>query len=104
MTRKERIQDALQRALSPSHLEVVDESHQHSVKPGAESHFKLIVTSGRFAGCSPVARQRLVYGALQHELASGLHALTMSTFTEAEWALAPAVPASPPCAGGSKAG
>ena len=40
----------LQTALTPTHLEVINESASHNVPPGSESHFKLVVVSECFAG------------------------------------------------------
>lgn len=104
MDRSERIRSLLESQLAPVHLEIINESHQHSVKPGSETHFKLVVASAAFDGKSSVARQRAVHAALASELALGLHALTMSTFTPAEWEASPTIRSSPPCLGGSKTG
>jgi BolA family transcriptional regulator, general stress-responsive regulator len=46
-------------------VELVDESHMHSVPEGAESHFKLLVVSERFAGKNLVARHRAVNAVLR---------------------------------------
>lgn len=105
MTRSERIRERLASELSPVHLEVVDESHMHSVPEGAESHFKVIAVSDRFAEHKLVGRHRLVNQALKDEFASGLHALALHTLTPAEWFdKGGMVSASPQCMGGSKAG
>lgn len=103
--RSERIRGHLGEALSPVHIELVDESHMHS-GPGRETHFNLVVVSEAFAGLPLVRRQRRVYEALAPELATGLHALTMRTLTPAEWLASngPVANVSPPCLGGSKAG
>lgn len=101
----ERIERSLGERLSPLHLELVNESHKHSVPPGSESHWNLIVVSAAFEGQRAVGRQRAVYQALQAELADGIHALTMKTLTPAEWQAqgGPQVThTSPPCLGGSK--
>ncbi len=42
------------------HLEVIDESHMHSVPEGAESHFKVVAVSERFADHKLVGRHRMV--------------------------------------------
>jgi BolA protein len=86
------------------HLEVVDESHMHSVPEGAESHFKVIVVSERFRDDRLVGRHRLVNRLLEVELRSGLHALALHTWTPDEWFdRGGAAPDSPQCMGGSKA-
>lgn len=96
MNRRERIRESLQSALSPFHLEITDESHQHSVPAGSESHCKVVAVSDCFAGHTLVARQRLVNKALQREFESGLHALALFTWTPGEWfekgEIAPASP------------
>ncbi len=84
--------------LHPSLLEVVNESHMHRVPPQAETHFKILVVSKQFLGMSKVARQRLVYQHLHAELSSGLHALSLQTFTPEEWQQSPTPVASPACA------
>jgi len=47
---------------------------------------QLAVVSDIFDGLSRVKKQQLVYGCLNDEIASGaLHAVTMQTYTVAEW-------------------
>lgn len=101
---KSRIETKLRAALDPIHLEVINESHLHSVPPGSESHFKVIVVSDRFVGKSLIAQQRLVNEVLAEELKNGVHALTMKTLTKERWdALGQkAELVSPRCHGGSK--
>jgi BolA protein len=105
VSRLERIEEHLTRALSPEVLRVEDESHMHSVPKGAETHFKVVVVAGAFAGLSRVERHRLVNAALEPELKSGLHALTITSRTPDEWKTAEGSKPleSPPCLGGSKA-
>lgn len=103
MSRAERIRTALESGLSPTHLDVIDESHMHSVPKGAESHFKLVVAASGFEGRSRVDRHRLINGLLKQELGSGLHAVALSLFTPSEWAASGVAPDSPECRGGSKA-
>ena len=105
MSRRKRIEEQLQATLSPTHLEVTDESHMHSVPDGAESHFKVVAVSELFSEHKLVGRHRLVNRALKGELESGLHALALHTWTPEEWFEKGAVaPDSPQCMGGSKAG
>ena len=105
MNRKEVIQQRLGDALAPMHLEVVDESHMHSVPEGAESHFKVVVVSEQFGEHGLVGRHRLINRLLGEEFGSGLHALALHTWTPEEWfEKGGTAPESPQCMGGSKAG
>lgn len=99
------IQSALQQAmqsLAPEVLELVNESHMHSVPPGSESHFKAVVVSQQFAGLNAVKRHQRVYSSLG-DLMTKIHALALHTYTPGEWAARQQAPASPNCLGGSKA-
>lgn len=73
---------------APARLEVVDESHRHAghagARPEGETHFTVTIVSAEFAGLSRVARQRLVYQTLTEELATRVHALSLTTLTPAE--------------------
>jgi len=103
MSMREQITTSLQ-ALSPVHVELVDESHNHSVPAGAQSHWNLIIVSDAFAGQRLVKRQRAVYAALREQMAGGIHALTMKTLTPDEWTAqgGEVDNTAPPCLGGSK--
>ena len=101
---REHIEGKLRAALSPIHLEVVNESHLHSVPPGSETHFKVLVVSQALEGLGLVDRHRRVNEALRDELKGGLHALGIRALSPAEWqASSAAAFVSPPCLGGSKA-
>ena len=103
MRMQQTIERKLAGALAPVHLEVINESNQHSVPPGSETHFKVVLVSAAFAGMRSVARHQRVYQVLAEELAGGVHALALHTWTPAEWAERTAqAPASPACMGGSK--
>ena len=97
-TKVDRIRAALQ-ALSPVHLEVLDESHMHS--RGLETHYKAVVAAAAFAGIRAVQRHQLVYRTLG-PLMQEIHALALHTYTPEEWAQTGAAPDSPTCHGGSK--
>ena len=103
MSLTQTIEEKVRRALSPTHLEVINESHMHSVPPGSESHFKLVIVSPAFEGKSLVQRHQAVNKVLAEELGNGLHALSMETLTDADWETRSRMKlASPPCHGGSK--
>ncbi|GHB66890.1 transcriptional regulator [Psychrosphaera saromensis] len=96
------ITDKLNAQFSPTHLTVENESSQHNVPKGSESHFKVVVVSNEFAGKRLIQRHRLVNGCLADELANHIHALAIHTYTVEEWSLQFAAPDSPNCLGGSK--
>lgn len=102
MSMQQTIIEKLTEALSPEHLEVINESHMHNVPEGSESHFKVVVVSDAFRDKMLIARHRLVNKALEHELANGIHALALHTMTMEEWFEKGNAPASPPCLGGGK--
>ena len=93
----------LQSAFAPSHLEVLNESHMHSVPKNSETHFKVTMVSERFAGVRKVQRHQHVYAVLSEELKSGVHALALHLYTPEEWQARNGLsPESPQCLGGSK--
>ena len=89
-TRKTRIEAALLAELSPSYMNVIDDSERHrghgGWREGGETHFAVEVVSSAFGGKSRVARQRLVMDALKAEFETGLHALSVTTRTPEEQA------------------
>jgi BolA protein len=101
MSVQQAIESKLGSALSPSHLEVVNESGNHNVPKGSESHFKVVLVSDAFEGRPMLTRHRMVYAALAQELAGPVHALALHTYTPAQWrALDGSAPSSPACRGG----
>lgn len=78
--RPEAIRAALQAALLPLSLEVVDESHKHAGHAGARDgrgHFAVTIVSEAFAGLAPLARHRKVYAALGELMQTDIHALAI---------------------------
>jgi BolA protein len=81
----EAMRQRLAELLTPTLLEVIDESFAHAGHAGADgtgygTHFRVRIASPLFAGRSRVARHRLVYDALQEFVDRGLHALAIETF------------------------
>ena len=76
-----RIETLLREQLSPTELQVIDDSSKHAghsgARAGGESHFTVKITSVTFAGMNALARHRAVYGALKPLLDAGLHALAI---------------------------
>lgn len=85
MSRKERIEQELSLELSPLYLSVEDESSNHHVPEGAQTHFKVIAVSAKFTNLNRVSRHRLVNQLLKQEFDSGLHALSLHLYTVEEW-------------------
>lgn len=101
MSVQTRIEEKLGDNLDLKHLEVVNESSNHNVPPGSESHFKVVLVSELFDGERLVARHRRVNQILKDELANDIHALAIHTYTESEWRDKHGeAPLSPPCLGG----
>ncbi|GAB1438981.1 transcriptional regulator BolA [Providencia sp.] len=95
-----RVSQKLQAAFTPSYLDVINESHQHNVLPGSESHFKVVLVSDNFENKRMLARHREIYAILADELSGGIHALALHTYTQTEWdELADTALKSPACRG-----
>ena len=76
------ISQRLNERLSPTQLEVIDESADHAGHVGANAegfgtHVRVRIASPAFAGKTRVARHRLVYDAMQNFIDEGLHALAI---------------------------
>jgi BolA family transcriptional regulator, general stress-responsive regulator len=75
------ITEKLKKAFDPEKFELTDDSEKHrghgGWREGGESHFRLRMTSARFAGQGRVQRQRAVNKVLAEELAGPVHALAM---------------------------
>jgi len=77
------IAEKLTAGLSPTVLDVVDDSARHAghagSRDGGETHFNIAITAAAFEDLGRVARQRLVYRLLAEELAGPVHALSLTT-------------------------
>jgi BolA protein len=85
--RVERIRQLLAAALSPSVLDVGDDSHLHAGHAGAASgggHYRVKIVSERFEGLRLVMRHRLVYDAVQGMMHSDIHALAITALAPSE--------------------
>lgn len=102
MNVKEFITDTLNAELSPSVLQIEDESHQHNVADGAQSHFKVTIVSETFDSKRLIQRHRIINTLLAEALEGPVHALALHTFTPTEWQKRSGqVAQSPNCLGGS---
>ena len=96
------ITSKLEKALSPEHLEVINESHMHNVPEDSESHFKVVIVSDDFKDKMLLARHRLINKVLEEELKGSIHALALPPMPMEEWLDKGKAAESPPCEGGSK--
>jgi stress-induced morphogen len=98
-----RIQKKLNEAFQPVHLEVINESSNHSVPVGSETHFLIVVVSKVFENLSRIHRQRKVHEVLSEELGAGVHALSQRLMTPTEWQVNGGnIVGSPACEGNKK--
>ena len=71
----------LNSALSPTKIELIDDSEQHrghgGYNPAGESHFSLRIESQAFDGRNRVERQRMIYAALGDLMQARVHALSI---------------------------
>ena len=97
------IQQKLVSELNPLHLEVVNESDNHNVPAGSESHFKVVIVSDEFEGDRLIQQHRKVNRILADELKNDIHALAIHTYNPQQWRDRHGdEPMSPPCLGGGK--
>ena len=70
--------------LDPVRLEVIDESEDHrghaGYQDGGQSHFRVRMTSGAFAGLSRIQQHRLVHQTLG-DVVPRIHALALELAT-----------------------
>ena len=78
--RIEEIKKRLNEQLSPSEMEIIDESHLHAGHVGAKEgkgHFRLRIASEQFNGVRPIQCHRMIYGALGEMMQTDIHALSI---------------------------
>ncbi len=68
-------------SLSPTHLEVINESGQHRGHAGddgsGESHWRVVVAAPQLADLSRIARHRAIHAALGKDIIGRIHALAI---------------------------
>lgn len=84
--RVSRIRAAIEKALAPSRLEILDDSARHAGHAGAREggHFKVSLTSEAFRGKTAIQRHRLVFAAVAGLMPGDIHALNIDARTPEE--------------------
>lgn len=85
--RVEKIRAAIEAALHPVHLEIVDQSHRHAGHAGARDgrgHFDVLIVSDNFKGKLPLARHRMVFAAVGNLMETDIHALSIKALSTDE--------------------
>jgi len=81
------IEQRLRDALTPTELQIIDDSAAHAGHAGARSgggHFNVLIVSSVFDGKSLLQRHRLVYQAVDDLMKQEIHALSIKALTPAE--------------------
>ena len=95
------IEDKLTEHFEPAFLQVTNESSQHNVPIGSETHFKVVLVTPKFSGTRLLHRHKAVNKVLKEEIENHIHALALHTYTDQEWQrLYGDAPDSPACLGG----
>lgn len=82
------IEKTLKQGLEVHFLEIEDQGHLHAGhKPAKEGklHLKMLVVSDEFLDLNQIERHQKVYFILTEFLADKLHALSLETYTVAEY-------------------
>lgn len=85
--RVEKIRLAIEAALKPASLEIIDQSHRHAGHAGARDgrgHFDVHIVSDAFKGKLPLARHRLVFSAVGNLMETDIHALSIKALSTDE--------------------
>ncbi|KAK9506762.1 hypothetical protein O3M35_008639 [Rhynocoris fuscipes] len=95
------IRSKLSQTLRPSYLDVINESANHNVPAGSETHFKVVVVTDQFENQPLLTRHRMINTILSEELENGVHALSIVAKTPQQWEESDKkVTPSPNCRGG----
>ena len=84
--RIEMIRERLNKAFTPEHLNIIDESHLHAghASAGGAGHFTVEIVADAFADKNLIERHRLVYDAVDDIMNTEIHALSIKASTPAE--------------------
>ena len=74
------VHDKLQSQFSPTHLEVIDDSHLHVGHAGAQPgqyHLRVVIAAAELDELTMIAQHRLIYDCLADEMRTHIHALAI---------------------------
>ena len=93
------LENKIQSALQPELLKVINESPQHNVPEGSESHFSVLIVSEKFSDLPLLKRHQMIHKLLGEEIKEKIHAFSQTTLTPKEYEeRGGQLPSSPPCA------
>lgn len=72
------IEQLLRGALDVQHIEIEDLT-------GSRDHYRLVLVASDFEGVLPIKQHRLIYAALKEQMKGPIHALTIESYTPAQW-------------------
>lgn len=84
----EEIKERIERQLSASRVQVVDDSDKHrghvGQRSGGGGHYQVFVVSDIFKNCNLIKRHRIVFDLFKEEMGSSIHALSIKAMTPDE--------------------
>ncbi|HKD54754.1 MAG TPA: BolA family protein [Steroidobacteraceae bacterium] len=80
------LRSALERALAPTSLDIIDDSARHAGHAGAREggHYRVTLVAEAFRGHSQLERHRMVYAAVAPLMHGTVHALNIQARTPDE--------------------
>lgn len=84
--RVDMIRSRLEQALSPTQLQIVDDSAKHAghTSAGGAGHFNILIITPAFSGKGLLERHRMVYAAVADIMPQHIHALSINAKTPEE--------------------
>jgi BolA family transcriptional regulator, general stress-responsive regulator len=83
ITTAQQLKAILEQEFTPTHLDIIDESHLHAGHmgyiEGVSTHFNVTIVSEVFEGLMPIKQHRLVNTAVKELLDGPIHALALKT-------------------------
>ena len=81
------IRQQIQAELSPTSLQITDDSHLHVGHAGAQGgagHYSVQIVCEKFAGINRIKRHQLVYACVKDMMPDEIHALSIEAFSPEE--------------------